>query len=202
MKKKEIKVNLGCGVHLFKDWINVDKFINLKDLKEKKGIYEKAIIEKGAEFVKADICDLPFKDNFANKVECIETIEHIPFNKILKAFAEIRRILKPGGRVLITTVNFDEIAKLWVEHIISQPLDWRNWMVLLGGIYGNQLTEGEFHACPFNPEFMKWCLDQTGFKSYEIIIHPSGSRYPELWSRPLSKKLNCMIEMIVVRARK
>lgn len=58
-------------------------------------------------------CDLaidkvPFEDNFFNVVFCNETLEHLNFHP-LKVFKEIQRVLKPGGRVLITTPNLTRL---------------------------------------------------------------------------------------------
>lgn len=45
--------------------------------------------------VKADICNLPFKDNEFDIILCNHVLEHIPDDT--KAMQELYRILKPGG---------------------------------------------------------------------------------------------------------
>jgi SAM-dependent methyltransferase len=45
--------------------------------------------------VKADICNLPFKDNEFDVILCNHVLEHIPDDT--KAMQELYRILKPGG---------------------------------------------------------------------------------------------------------
>jgi SAM-dependent methyltransferase len=45
--------------------------------------------------VKADICDLPFKDNTYDLIFCNHVLEHIPDDT--KAMQELFRVLKPGG---------------------------------------------------------------------------------------------------------
>ncbi|WP_010255329.1 class I SAM-dependent methyltransferase [Myroides injenensis] len=45
--------------------------------------------------VKADICNLPFKDNSFDIILCNHVLEHIPDDT--KAMKELYRILKPGG---------------------------------------------------------------------------------------------------------
>ncbi len=45
--------------------------------------------------VKADICDLPFKDNEFDVVFCNHVLEHIPNDE--KAMQELYRVLKKGG---------------------------------------------------------------------------------------------------------
>ena len=44
---------------------------------------------------------LPFGDNEFDLVTCIETIEHV--RDVQLAFSEIRRVLRPGGRLAMTT---------------------------------------------------------------------------------------------------
>lgn len=45
--------------------------------------------------VKADICDLPFKDNEFDMILCNHVLEHIPDDT--QAMRELYRIMKPGG---------------------------------------------------------------------------------------------------------
>ena len=45
--------------------------------------------------VKADICNLPFQDNYYDVILCNHVLEHIPNDT--KAMQELYRVLKPGG---------------------------------------------------------------------------------------------------------
>lgn len=49
--------------------------------------------------VKADICNLPFKDNEFDVILCNHVLEHIPDDT--KAMQELYRILKKGGMVIL-----------------------------------------------------------------------------------------------------
>ena len=49
--------------------------------------------------VKADICDLPFKDESFDFILCNHVLEHIPNDK--KAMEELYRILRPGGTAIL-----------------------------------------------------------------------------------------------------
>ncbi|MDN6327201.1 MAG: class I SAM-dependent methyltransferase [Alkalibacterium sp.] len=55
--------------------------------------------------VKADICNLPFKDNTYDFVLCNHVLEHIPDDT--KAMQELYRILKPGG-IAILQIPIDD----------------------------------------------------------------------------------------------
>ncbi|WP_370226679.1 class I SAM-dependent methyltransferase [Mesoflavibacter sp.] len=49
--------------------------------------------------VKADICDLPFKDNTYDVILCNHVLEHIPNDT--KAMQELYRVLKPNGIAIL-----------------------------------------------------------------------------------------------------
>lgn len=60
---------------------------------------------------RADVRRLPFADNSFDIVTAMDIIEHIDDDKA--ATAEIRRVLKPGGRLFATVPAFQS---LWSEH--------------------------------------------------------------------------------------
>ena len=186
MKKQEpVWLNIGSGVGLADPpFINVDNFFSLEDLKKGKGNkgspYMNARIPKGVRFVKGDMCDLPFKDNYADYIECNDAIEHVGIYSVEKALREFLRVLKPGGKLAITTTNFNELARLWTaevtDNLFKTQEDINKYMSLAHVIYGNQKGPGEYHRVPFNPVFMSYLLLSAGFnlKNLVISIYPTG----------------------------
>lgn len=85
------------------------------------------------EFEVGDATQLRFQAGSFDKVLCSEVIEHIP--DAAAAIAEIRRVLKPGGRLVLSTPNqaswygFDRYV-LWTKVLRrtwNHPFDnWRN----------------------------------------------------------------------------
>ena len=65
----------------------------------------------GAELARADVRRLPFADASFDAVTAMDIIEHIDDDKA--AACEIFRVLKPGGRLLVTVPAF---PSLWSEH--------------------------------------------------------------------------------------
>ncbi|MEC4112526.1 class I SAM-dependent methyltransferase [Myroides pelagicus] len=63
--------------------------------KQKNLTYTTTDLESPLADVKADICNLPFKDNSFDVIFCNHVLEHIPNDT--KAMTELYRILKPGG---------------------------------------------------------------------------------------------------------
>ncbi len=199
---KPIKINAACGVHLFGGFINVDNFFTLEDLKTKEGVFTNAVIEEGAEFVKADVRKLPFADNYADHFLSVDTIEHLPFRDIYPTLLEWRRVLKPGGKLIIQTVNFSELAKLWTEFVEGKPFDMATYTKLGTIIYGNQVTEGEYHSAPITPEYMNFLMTAIGFSQYKIILYPTGSPCPKVEGYPLPEGACCLTEVLMVEAIK
>ncbi len=87
-KERFKKLNLGCGENKKEGYINVDR----------------------QEIVKPDIThDLnvfsyPFSDSSFDLIEAFHILEHL--DRPLLAMAELHRILKPGGRLIIKVPHF------------------------------------------------------------------------------------------------
>jgi len=101
--RKDLKIlNAGAGTG---DVLEIlDKFgknyiidINKKALSlvDKKLCKEKLV---------ADVCNLPYKENFFDVVICSDVFEHIKKDK--KAVEEIYRVLKKGGKLIFTVPAF------------------------------------------------------------------------------------------------
>ena len=184
MKNKKIQLNLGCGIHLVKDFINIDKVITLKDLKDgietKKGLFRNAIIEKGSEFIQCDMKELPFKDNSVDYIECCEAIEHVPMNEVIIVIKEMHRVLKTGHKAVIFTTNFADLSRLYLEESDKEDFDMQRFYEISAHIYGNQLTEGEFHRSAFSPWLFKRMSDVVGFKDIKVVMHPRYTSTPKL----------------------
>lgn len=100
-------------------------FLINTEFKEKYGMdasvdlaYQK---KDGMKLIRSNIKEgvrLPFRDNFFSVVTMLAVIEHIKRAEAVKMLREIRRVLKPGGRFIITTPNhftdkiLDVLAKL------------------------------------------------------------------------------------------
>lgn len=80
MKKR--KLNIGCGLKKFPDFINIDS-----DPACKPDIVRD--IEKG----------LPFDDNTIDAIRCEHVLEHV--HDLIFVMNEFHRVLKPDGQLLI-----------------------------------------------------------------------------------------------------
>ena len=198
-----IKVNLGCGVHLLSGFINVDKYFSLKQLQSKKGIYKNAIIEPGAKYVQADAIALPFRDNSVDYIESIDMIEHLPTQHVAKAFSEIARVLKPGGKLGMMTNSFDNLAQLWVQYMTKPDFTQEQYFELCELIYGNQIGPGEFHRTPFNPRVLNSFIVDVGLTLDKMTMYTLGSTdSPKMETQTWPQSSHLRSDMMWVQAHK
>ena len=66
----------------------------------------------GAELRVSGAQDLPFADASFDCVTCIEVLEHIPADLRAKSLAELRRVLRPGGRLVLRVPHAGAFAFL------------------------------------------------------------------------------------------
>jgi len=103
-------LDVGCGRGIWgflikiqrslkgSEFIGIDLNKNSIKFVKDHNIYTKAIC--------ADITKkLPFKEKSADFIICSEVIEHFDKKKGLALLAEFDRIIKPGGRIIVTTPN-------------------------------------------------------------------------------------------------
>jgi predicted SAM-dependent methyltransferase len=69
--------------------------------------------------VKADICDLPFKDNSFDFILCNHVLEHIPDDT--EAMKELYRILQPGGTAILQIPQDLQREKTFQDDSITDP---------------------------------------------------------------------------------
>lgn len=197
------KLNIGCGLYHVKGFINIDYHLT-KEMVEKqiKMGNKVAKIEKGSEYLKADVMDLPFEDDSIDYIETIDMIEHLPFRSVGRALSEMRRVLKPKCKLRMLTVNFDTLAQEWVDDIKGKQFDPKRYIDLMESIYGNQLHSGEFHKIAFNPIFLSAMFDATKWSKYKITSYPRFSAVPKFEATPFPKGSVMRTEALLVEAIK
>jgi SAM-dependent methyltransferase len=76
--------------------------------------------------VKADIQDLPFRDNEFDFISCDHVLEHVPDD--VKALSELRRIVKPDGIVALSVPIMSCLEKTYEDDSVVSPEDrWREF---------------------------------------------------------------------------
>lgn len=108
--KEKIKVlDLGCGVGIFAlefsrlgaEVSGVD--LSSQALKAASKLFFPYHKKKQPSLFQADVTSLPFKKDQFDLVVCADLVEHLYPKEFLKMLKEVRRVLKPGGKILIYT---------------------------------------------------------------------------------------------------
>ena len=133
--------------------------------------YTTSDLESPIADVKADICNLPFKDNEFDIILCNHVLEHIPDDT--KAMEELYRILKPGGFGVFqipqdlnreTTFEDDSItdkkerAKIFgqYDHVRIYGRDYFDKLRSIGF----KVEEVDYTATLSNEDITKYCLSK------------------------------------------
>jgi len=111
-------LDAGCGLSI---WITPDirkKFkivgvdVQADSINACKEIYKECDYRLG------DLYNLDFSDNSFDVVVMREVIEH--FKTPEKAVQEVQRVLKPGGRYVLTTPNYDSWLLFFIENTYNR----------------------------------------------------------------------------------
>jgi ubiquinone/menaquinone biosynthesis C-methylase UbiE len=131
----DIIVDIGCGVGDLSRILPISlKRIGI-DLSLPALRYANRDCRTDAMFVNASVYELPLQDESVDIIICLEVLEHLREDN--KALEEIRRILRPGGRLIISLPG---------EFYFPQYLD------LMG------------HWRHYNPKVMTQILERVGLK--------------------------------------
>lgn len=103
-------LDVGCGTKPYRSLFNVEDYVGLdidNESTRKRGIAD--YLYDGGKF--------PFEDASFDSILCNQVLEHV-FNPD-EFLGEIRRVLKPGGKLLLT------VPFVWDEH--EQPYDYARY---------------------------------------------------------------------------
>jgi methionine biosynthesis protein MetW len=111
--------------------------------------------EKGVKAVLHDVeAPFPYPDGFFDVVVCSEILEHLFFPE--KPLAECLRVLKPGGRLIVTVPNL---------YCLRNRLS-----VFLGkGAIFIEYPENKIHIRFFSIKGMRALLEKNGFKTVKVL---------------------------------
>ena len=144
-----------CFLKLFKNQPNLD--------------YVTADLHSPIADIKADVCNLPFKENTFDVVFCNHVLEHIEDDK--KAMRELYRVLKPGGLGVFQIPQDLNLEKTYEDFSITNPKERAkhfgqyDHVRIYGRDYFKRLREVGFKVNEVNyakslssEEIIKYCL--------------------------------------------
>ena len=179
---KYIKPNLsildiGCGTgRLYQIFAKFQDSIDYIGLDQSAGQLAQSKKEfPNNKYVQAEMTKLPLEDASFDLVFCIATLHHLPDEETRRqALSEMKRILKPGGRVLMTNWNlYSDSAQKTVEKGKWQQNEGEfvvPWMNPEGK------TLGERYYYGFTPEYLDKICSEAGFVVEENYYSKKGTK--------------------------
>ena len=107
-------LDLGCGNGRFSgvfqkdiEYIGVDNSEGMIEIARKK--------YPGADFSVADALNLPFPENYFDKVFSFAVIHHVPSTELrIKFLKEARKVLRPGGILILTVWHLNPFKMILI----------------------------------------------------------------------------------------
>jgi len=149
---------------------------------------------RGISYLYVDLRDIPIRDNYYDTVVCCSTLEHVGLDNTwfihseahaekrpddyLGAVAEIRRVLKPGGKLLLTVPygryrNFGTFQQ-FDEHLVNQVITAFEPAAVEQTYFGYTPDGWDFstgEACA-DAEYVEWTALPPGLRLAAFPNHP------------------------------
>ena len=194
-------LEIACGRGGFACWL-VSQSFSPKDYIA--ADFSTSAVKKGEEYSRqlgfdnihwkeADIQAIPYPDNNFDTVISCETIEHVPNPEL--AVRELARVLRPGGRLFLTTPNYFNVFGIWrgYRRLVGRPfqeagqpinkfvmlprtLSWVRRAGLIVENFGSvDIVIPRFKRPPLHIELPQYCVPVTkwfGLQSYVVASKP------------------------------
>ena len=122
----------------------------------------------GVEAVAGTLEDVNFPEDRFDFVSLVEVIEHLYDPK--RTVEELRRIIKPGGVLYVSTPNEESIYQTFGN--LYYRLTGKDWVVNLCP------TWNLYHIFGFSPRSIRYLLEQSGFRIEETVVYPGTFSVP------------------------
>lgn len=140
---KIIKLQIGTGDNLLKDWLNSDREPTSGD-----AIFLDVLEE------------FPFEDQVIDYIFTEHMIEHVSYPAGLYMLRECYRVLKPNGRIRIATPDIEKIIGLYNPEKTEPQRRYLEWNSKVGiGLYSSEYSELQKRR----PE---WAIDSLHINKY------------------------------------
>jgi SAM-dependent methyltransferase len=161
-----VKLNLASGTDLRPaPWVNLDI------------VPRWPIADRGCDVVwDARTQAIPFPDASADEVYAGYLFLHLAPQHHARVLADIRRVLEPGGTLVVGEVEMDAVLRRW----IADPRDPRLAELIWGeqgDVHGANLAEFDKHCHGFTHWTLQELLARGGFGSIQrVSVHA-----PDVW---------------------
>lgn len=201
IKKGDRVLDLGCGnAVLYEilagksiDYVGLDVSSKLLNLAKKNISLVKKRGEK-ARLIKGDIISLPFLKNKFDWVLSLAVLHHIPSQELQKKSAEeIYRVLRPGGRIVISVWNLYTIyarEKFKLDNFnLARPFGWeKNDFLTPWKATPKKIIQRYIYR--FSKKELHDLFAKVGFKKIKVGYGDKNGK----WTNSLNKSYNIILE--------
>ena len=138
-----VKVNIGCGNAAIPGFINID------------------VRKTKCTDIVANADKLPLESNSVEEVFARYVIEHFNRHEVKHVLHEWNRILKVGGKLIIHTLNVEELNRILLHKYIS----WDHYNYLL---FGGQDYKENTHKLAISKGYLQELVSQRGFGKLKV----------------------------------
>ncbi len=140
-RRAPVKLNLACGSHRLKGFLNLDWRTT-----------------KATDFV-CDIRKLPFPAGSVEEIHCYHAIEHLSRAEAAAALREWRRVLKPGGKLVVECPDFEGVlARYQASGDEAELLN----------VFGAYRFPGDGHKWGYTRASLQAALEAAGFVDVQV----------------------------------
>lgn len=148
-----LKLNIGCGAKRIEGEVGVDAY------------------PTEAADVIAEMTDLPYDPGTVDQVRLEHVLEHLPYRKVPTALAEMRRVLKPGGRIIVGVPDIEATFRAYLDATDAPVAVARaTRYAALRHVYGSQTAEGQYHQSGWDSDSLRDLLLHSGFYPVEVRV--------------------------------
>ena len=162
-----VRLHIGCGEHLLPGWVNTDRVARVPG------------VATGIE-----LTALPYPDASVEEILAEHVLEHLSFAEEARAWPEMARVLRPGGRLTLEVPDFEWVCATFLAaddewrdfYVVGHPdhyagcgraLDQR-WGILQTMFFGNQNGAGQFHRSAYTETKLRTLASRTDFAEIAI----------------------------------
>ena len=147
-----VKLNLGCGDKILPGYVNVD-MVSSRAGKQPD--------------VNADIRDLrKIKSSIADEILAVHVIEHFYYWEVVPLLQSWRRLLKPGGKLILECPNLLYACQMIVENPEMHTQPGKAGQMSMWSLYGDPSWKDPLmcHKWAYTPVSLMAVLDEAGFQ--------------------------------------
>lgn len=152
-----MRLNIGCGNRRLPGYTGIDA------------------VERPAADIVAPADAIPLQDGCADEVMAIHLVEHVFSWEVPALLAEWRRLLKPGGMLVLEMPDALKCARNLIEGRQGKKLD----QLSMWGLYGDDTLRDPYmmHKAGWWFARLKPVVESAGFTNVverETVFHPAG----------------------------